>query len=73
MNELRLTRGQAPGLFLALGRACYNPGGEDGMLIDQARIFVKAGDGGNGCASFGGRSTFLPVGPTGETGARAGM
>jgi GTP-binding protein len=27
------------------------------MFIDEARIWVKAGDGGKGCAPFGGRST----------------
>ncbi len=42
------------------------------MLIDRARIYVKAGDGGNGSASFR-REKYVPRGgPDGGDGGRAG-
>ncbi len=42
------------------------------MFIDQAQIWIKAGDGGNGCLSFR-REKYIPKGgPDGGDGGRGG-
>ena len=42
------------------------------QFIDEARISVKAGDGGNGCISFRHEKYIPKGGPDGGTGARGG-
>ena len=42
------------------------------MYLDRVKIFIKAGDGGNGCVSFL-RAKYLPKGgPDGGDGGRGG-
>ena len=42
------------------------------MFIDQAKIYIKAGDGGNGCTSFYTEKYVANGGPDGGDGGKGG-
>ena len=46
--------------------------GQDMKFLDQAKIFVKSGDGGNGCVSFHREKYIEYGGPNGGNGGRGG-
>ncbi len=44
----------------------------ESMFVDEAKIYIKAGDGGSGCLSFR-RETYIPKGgPDGGDGGKGG-
>ena len=52
--------------------AVGTPSQEDWMFFDTLRIYVKAGDGGNGCVAFKREKDKPKMGPGGGNGGRGG-